>query len=69
MWSAWGAWDTCSVSCGGGNQEKMRTKSPPAENGGTDCVGSDTESQTCNDDISCPGTFNHYFCYKHDINI
>ena len=52
-WNSWSAWETCSISCGNGTQERNRTKNA-AQHGGADCVGSDTESQFCNTN-PCPG--------------
>ena len=46
-WNAWSAWDNCTVTCGGGTQERNRTKNP-ALHGGANCTGSDAENQTCN---------------------
>ena len=46
-WNTWSAWETCSVTCGGGSQVKVRTKNP-AQNGGAACVGASTESKVCN---------------------
>ena len=54
VWGAWSVWETCSVTCGGGTQERNRTISQPALNNGTDCVGNDTESKSCNNN-GCPG--------------
>ncbi|KAK2180840.1 hypothetical protein NP493_423g02026 [Ridgeia piscesae] len=54
-WSPWTAWSTCSVTCGGGQQQRTRRCDNPApRNGGVDCRGKHAESQTCNSDI-CPG--------------
>ena len=55
-WNSWSAWETCSVSCGNGTQERNRTKIP-AQYGGADCVGNDTENQTCSTN-PCPGNVN-----------
>ena len=55
-WGAWSAWETCSVTCGGGTQERNRTVSQPALYNGTDCVGNDTETQICNTN-GCPGYY------------
>ena len=52
-WNAWAAWATCSVTCGGGTQERNRTMTP-AQHGGANCTGNDNESQSCNTD-GCPG--------------
>jgi prepilin-type N-terminal cleavage/methylation domain-containing protein len=43
-WSSWSSWGTCS----GGTQNRTRTCTNPAPaNGGADCVGSNTEAQSC----------------------
>ncbi|XP_034336959.2 uncharacterized protein [Magallana gigas] len=53
-WSIWSAWSTCTVSCGGGTQTRLRTCSDPAPlNGGAECEGQGTESQNCNSQ-DCP---------------
>ena len=54
-WDEWSTWEICSVSCGGGTQERNRTK-VAAQHGGADCVGNDRETQSCNDNV-CPGKF------------
>ena len=59
-WSQWSQFATCSVTCGGGTEERSRTISVPAQNGGTECAGNDTESQECNTD-ACPGEKQTYF--------
>merc|ERR1711881_269332 len=52
--SEWGAWDTCSVSCGGGTQSRKRTCTNPAPAyGGKDCAKALSEEQACNPD-PCP---------------
>ena len=56
-YTEWSQWATCSVTCGGGTQERLRDCSnPPPSGGGADCtgLGSATDSQTCNDD-PCAG--------------
>ena len=58
-WGAWSAWETCSVTCDGGTQERNRTISQPALNNGTDCTGNDTEIQSCNSN-GCPGNGESY---------
>lgn len=47
----WGAWSSCSVSCGGGIQTRS-CDSPTPANGGANCVGA--SSQSCNTH-SCGG--------------
>ena len=55
VWSDWGNWDGCSVTCGTGIQERTRVCST-AYNGGTDtCIGTpNTMSQECSSQL-CPG--------------
>ena len=49
-WSNWGAWSSCSISCGPGTKEQTRVCDNPApENGGTPCAGSSSESENCNE--------------------
>ncbi|XP_048748271.1 coadhesin-like [Ostrea edulis] len=53
-WGSWGNWDTCTVTCGGGTQQRTRTCSDPApQYNGADCTGDSTSSQTCNTN-PCP---------------
>lgn len=53
-WSDWGAWGTCSVTCGGGIYSRARTCSNPAPaNGGLDCPGSPGDFGDCNT-AACP---------------
>jgi len=51
-WNPWGPWTNCTEVCGGGNQTQTRTKND-ARDGGTDCLGSDTAWQICNNQ-PCP---------------
>ncbi|XP_063430248.1 uncharacterized protein LOC134712536 [Mytilus trossulus] len=60
-WAAWSAYDACSVTCNpigtntNGLQARTRNCSDPEpEWGGLQCVGSDTESQSCVSSITCP---------------
>ena len=54
QWGEWGDFTSCSKTCGGGEQSRNRTVSQEAMNGGAPCVGSYTNTQTCNED-GCPG--------------
>ncbi|CAH3040441.1 unnamed protein product, partial [Porites evermanni] len=50
-WSEWGSWTSCSHTCGGGSQTRMRTcTNPPPSGGGADCQGGNSQSQSCNTD-------------------
>ena len=44
-WSPWQSWNTCSSSCGGGKQLRMRTKNSFT---GKDCQGPMSEEESCN---------------------
>ena len=45
----WSTWNTCTVTCGGGEQTRMR-----ACDGGNMCNGSNSETQVCNSNV-CEG--------------
>ena len=48
QWSSWGRWSSCSKTCGNGVQQKKRTISTKAENGGKKCAGSNKATRSCN---------------------
>ena len=52
----WGEWSDCSAECGGsGTKTRTRTCTNPAPaNGGADCEGELSETQSCDID-PCPG--------------
>ncbi|PAA51756.1 hypothetical protein BOX15_Mlig021174g1 [Macrostomum lignano] len=55
QWSAWQPWATCSATCGGGLQTRLRTIHKPAVADGAPCQASGfTDTQACNLD-PCPG--------------
>ena len=57
-WSAWGAYGSCTKTCGGGTQTRQRQCSNPAPaHGGRYCVGAPSESRACNSQL-CPGNSN-----------
>ncbi|KAJ8305885.1 hypothetical protein KUTeg_016430 [Tegillarca granosa] len=47
VWEGWSSWETCSVTCGGGEQSRNRTCFGPFY-GGQNCSGDDEETQNCN---------------------
>ena len=51
--AAWGAWDACSSTCGGGTQSRQRSVDTAAANGGGACSSNLAETQSCNQG-SCP---------------
>lgn len=54
-WARWLPWGACSVTCGGGIQNRSRTCSdPPPTFGGEECPGESEETSPCNED-PCPG--------------
>ena len=55
-WNQWSTWDTCSVSCGGGTQVRNRSITQQAMFSGSDCLGEDSEQQSCNS-YGCPGKY------------
>ena len=55
MWSAWGAFGACSVTCGNGTKERTRECLDPYTTGGN-CTGSSFETTSCNDATCGTGT-------------
>ena len=55
QWSGWSGFSLCSTTCGPGAQIRKRTcTQPPPSNGGSSCVGDETESVQCQIN-PCPG--------------
>ncbi|KAG8170870.1 hypothetical protein JTE90_014225, partial [Oedothorax gibbosus] len=54
-WSAWSLWTQCSVSCGQGTMDRYRSCSNPfPEEGGRNCIGKPSQSQSCTAIKECP---------------
>ena len=47
VWEQWSEWAECSVSCGGGSQDRNRDCTGPFY-GGLECPGNDSETRDCN---------------------
>lgn len=65
-WAAFGGWDQCSVSCGGGITHRRRTCTNPApDHGGDECDGSATDKMDCNKQ-PCPihGGFSEWSAFE-----
>lgn len=57
VWASWGSYGACTVTCGGGTQERQRTCTNPApQYGGANCPGSTVSSQACNTQ-NCPSEY------------
>ena len=55
LWTSWGPWGSCSVSCGDGLQIRERNCSEPAPKfGGRECLGFINETQSCYSGTPCP---------------
>ncbi|KAK3774549.1 hypothetical protein RRG08_049485, partial [Elysia crispata] len=54
-WSRWSVWADCSVTCGRGYREQVRTCDNPApQHGGRDCEGEARVHKKCYTDRPCP---------------
>ena len=60
-WSIWSGWTPCSKTCGDGVKERTRQVQTYAQNGGSECQGLTSQTQSCND-IECPriGKYKNY---------
>ena len=54
MWNTWGAFTSCSMTCGKGEKSRERDFYQEALNGGDACLGNSTDIRTCNLG-DCPG--------------
>ena len=57
LWSGFGQWSRCSVSCGIGTQQRKRMVLQKAKNGGDECSGEAVETRPCTQPL-CPGKWN-----------
>ena len=54
-YASWGSWGRCSLTCGGGSQDRVRScTNPPPSWDGWWCFGRSLTSQSCNTN-HCPG--------------
>lgn len=66
-WSSWGAWGTCSVTCGNGAETRVRKCSNPEPMyGGRPCQGHPTESRSCHPKY-CSGMPSLEWILQHDV--
>ena len=52
-WEEWSDWQACSLTCGGGEQQRTRGTLGPLY-GGAECTGDTQGTQPCNT-LHCPG--------------
>ncbi len=67
--SEWIDWGACSVSCGRGVQKRLRQCNKPfPANGGRHCIGSATETRSCQGK-PCSGKLDcHPFCFSRSLD-
>ena len=54
-WTGWGAWTSCTKTCGLGYRKRSRScANPPPQYGGSGCVGLNDQVEHCKDK-SCKG--------------
>ena len=54
-WNGWSEWSACSVTCGGGEQQRSRACNNPAKQfDGEECSGDVFDTRICNS-FNCPG--------------
>ena len=65
-WSEWESWTDCSRSCGVGNRIARRKIGQVALDGGFDCSGNDTLTESCNSN-PCPGIRYRYRSFNEHL--
>ncbi|KAL9955598.1 hypothetical protein ACROYT_G036941 [Oculina patagonica] len=64
-WGRWGAWSDCSVTCGGGEQKRVRKcNKPKPAGGGKKCEGDKEMTKECNTN-SCGPEWKQVGCFKN----
>jgi len=53
VWGSWSDFNTCTKTCGTGNQTRTRVQTTLAQYGGVNCTGNTSEVQNCNTQ-GCP---------------
>ncbi|XP_065828826.1 complement component receptor 1-like protein [Oscarella lobularis] len=62
-WSSWSSWSSCSKSCGKGHRTRTRSCNNPLPcNGGSYCIGSDTDIANCCHG-ACQESYSTYYQY------
>ena len=65
-WNGFGEWSSCSITCGYGEQKRIRLIETAAANGGRNCSRKETETRPCN--IKCPGKIFFVISFKSNSN-
>ena len=64
--STWSSWSECSVTCGGGIQQRNRScTNPQPGNNGTKCMGLAHETRICASEM-CPTPGDCFECFSHN---
>ena len=64
-WNKWGGFTSCSTTCGEGEKSRYRTVYQEAMNGGDACLGSYTDTRTCNAGDCPPGVISSLQLYDN----
>ena len=73
VWSDWGSWGTCTSTCAGGQQSRIRTIVADGQYGGVNCsetacpidnnpdANCVNQTQQCNENTTCPSNYQNIF--------